>query len=120
MTYLYLEQVNSARTKNELYTKHKSGGSGSCMKFRLQKLSSKFVLLPDSVAAGLGIMKPEIPATAVVELDKQGHVLESRPHTKTPFSSHVNTTYAVLRQAHFGSVTVATSTSALHERVALY
>lgn len=39
------------------------------------KIQRVFELLPDSVAAALGIMKPKPSTRAVVELDKEGEVV---------------------------------------------
>lgn len=46
-----------------------------------------FQILPDSIAAALEIMKPERPASAVVELDEEGQLVESRLHPEAPTSS---------------------------------
>lgn len=45
-----------------------------------------FEPLSDFVLGLLGIMKPRPPSRAVVEFDKDGHVVDSRPHHKTPLS----------------------------------
>lgn len=44
------------------------------------RISRTFASLPDSVAVGMGMRKPEPPSRAVVASDEQGQVMESKPH----------------------------------------
>lgn len=79
-----------------------------------------FESLPDSVASALGVMKPEPPTRTVIELHKQGKVVESGLHTKTLLFSLVKTKDAVLRQSHFGFVIVVIIASPFHVRRVWY
>lgn len=67
MTYLYLVLVSSALTSNVVYTK--TGNREKLVTYDLQstKLSRVSESLPISVAAALGIMKPEPPIIVLVD-----------------------------------------------------
>lgn len=75
-----------------------------------------FESLPDSFATALAIMKLEPPGRPVVELDKQGEVVESRPYPEAPVFSLMKRKTGALRQAHFGSTMVVALKSVSHVR----
>lgn len=60
-----------------------------------------FQSLSESITAALGIIKPEPPTTAVVELGKQGQMMESRPHPETLISWLMQRKVAVFTASPF-------------------
>lgn len=79
-----------------------------------------FEMLPNSTAAALGIIRPEPLTKAVVEINEQEQVLESRPHPEKPLSALRKRKRVVLWQAHFGFERVVASTSRFHARGVRY
>lgn len=101
MTYLYLEHANSALTSNALYTKHTNREKWFTFKLQRVKLSKVFESLPDSVAATLGIMKLDPPTKAVVTLDEQEQIVESRRLPETLVCLLINKKDAVFAASPF-------------------
>lgn len=79
VAYRYLEHVNRALVNNALYKKQTNWGKWVLYELPGPKLSWVFELLPDTVVAALGILKPAPTANDVVELYEWGAVVESRP-----------------------------------------
>lgn len=79
VTYQSLELVDSTLMNNKLYIERTIWEKWFMYKLQDAKLSRVFESLPNSIPAALGIMRPEPPTTAVVQLDNQGMVVKSGP-----------------------------------------
>lgn len=87
MTYLYLKHDSNALTNIALNIEHKTWEKTFMYRLQGVKLTREINLsLPDSVAVVLGILKPKPQTRAVVGLDKQGQVKESRTRPGTRIS----------------------------------
>lgn len=54
------------------------------MNFKVQRFQGFFEWLPESIAAGLKITKPESPNRALVQADNKRKAVESSCHLETP------------------------------------
>lgn len=98
VTYLYLEQVNSALTNIEPYVKHKIWKTWVLYEIQRPKLPRVFQSLSDSVAAVFGIVKVEPPSRPAVEHDEQRQVVESILLSETSVSSLLKRSEAIFAE----------------------
>lgn len=85
VTYLYLVHVSSSLTISVLYMEHEIWVKRFMYYLEGNKLQRVFASLPDSVAAAMGIMKPQPPNTAVVQPDQRTGGGEQAPSGNPAF-----------------------------------
>lgn len=87
MTYLHHEHIQSVLTNNTLYEEYIDCKKWFMYELENAKPTRAIESLHDSVAAALVIIKQEPTNRAVLQLEEQGCVVESRTLPETPLCS---------------------------------
>lgn len=80
VTFLYLNDINSASANFEPYTEYANWKKWFKYDIQDAKLLPVCELLSDFVKAALGTISPNPPSRPVVDLEEERQVAKSRPH----------------------------------------